>query len=100
MQVLSSIIADLNCVLDGKKFKFLGGDMSQISKCGVLIPNTLETWYMILRWLPPRLGLKGNVDGSSSLSSSGGGGIAHNNGGTVIFAFSNNYCNTWEFISL
>ena len=67
--------------------------MSALSRCGFHIPSTLETWYMILRWLPPRLGLKGNVDGSSSLSSSGGGGIVRNRDGMVIFAFSHYYGN-------
>ena len=42
---------------------------------------------MIIRWVPPKLGLKGNVDGSSSLSSSGGGGIVRDKEGFVIMAF-------------
>ena len=49
--------------------------MSALSRYGFQIPSTMEKWYIIMRWLPPKFGLKGNVDGSSSLSSSGGGGI-------------------------
>ena len=34
MQVISSIIADCNCVLEGKKFKFFGGDTSSLARFG------------------------------------------------------------------
>ena len=34
MQVISSIIADCNCVLEGKNFKFFGGDTSGLARYG------------------------------------------------------------------
>ena len=72
MQVISYIIADCNCILEGKKFNFFRGDTSDLANLGFKIPTSMETWYMIMNWMPPKFGLKGNVDGSSSLSSSGG----------------------------
>ena len=48
---------------------------------------------MIMNWMPPKFGLKGNVDGSSSLSSSGGGGIVRDKNGFVFMAFSHYYGN-------
>ena len=55
---------------------------------GFLIPDSLDTRFMILRWLPPKFVLKGNVDGSSTSFSSSGGGIVRNNAGKVVLAFS------------
>ena len=52
---------------------------------------------MIIRWVPPKLGLKGNVDGSSSLSSSGGRGIVRDKEGSVIMAFSHYYGNITNY---
>ena len=34
MQVIFSIIADCNCIHEGKKFKFFGGDTSSLARYG------------------------------------------------------------------
>ena len=64
---------------------------------------------MIIRWVPPKFGLNGNVDGSNSLSSSRGGGIVHDKDYFVIMALSHYYGNitnneaemrvVWDLIS-
>ena len=64
---------------------------------------------MIIRWVPPKFGLKDNMDGSSSLLSSGGGGIVRDKDGFVIMVFSHYYGNitnnveemraVWDLIS-
>ena len=65
--------------------------MTSLSRNRFQIPRTMDTWYILLKWIPLKIGLKGIVDGSSAPSSSSGGGIVRTEEGNVLIAFSNYY---------
>ena len=86
--VAMEIVVECNYLFGHKRFSFLEGHASSLRLAGFNVPTSLNVCCIPVSWSPPSIGLKANVDGSSSSASAGGGGLVRDVGGNVRIAFS------------
>ena len=78
-------------MLGQKRFSFLGGHAPDLRFAGFVVPTSLNAYCIPVLWIPPSIGLKANVDDSSSSTGAGGGGLVGDVGGNILIAFSSFY---------